>query len=156
MKLLKVFAVFAIALCAIAYVVYEAADLGAFKPTRETYVVKNDDGGFMHVYARRYRQISRTYKRVVIDGDCASACTLVLAYVPAERICVTRRARLGFHAPLEESDDGEWVHTAEATRHMTRMYPKTIQQWLAKNGGLKPDMVYLRGAELQKFLKRCA
>src|SRR3977135_1222163 len=37
-------------------------------------------------------------ERVVIDGPCLSACTLVLSMVPNNRICVTRRAILGFHA----------------------------------------------------------
>jgi hypothetical protein len=156
MKILKAFVLLAIALCAIAYAIHEVSDFGGFKPTKDTYVLKNDNGGFMHVYARRYRTVARTYKRVVIDGDCASACTLVLSYVPIERICVTRRARLGFHSPSEETDDGKWVISEAGTRQMTRMYPKPIQAWLAKKGGLKPDMIYLRGAELQKYLKRCA
>ena len=34
----------------------------------------------------------------MIDGACLSACTLVLGIVPRERICVTQRAMLGFHA----------------------------------------------------------
>ena len=32
----------------------------------------------------------------MIDGRCLSACTLVRGVIPRERICVTRRARLGF------------------------------------------------------------
>src|SRR4030081_3876874 len=36
--------------------------------------------------------------RVVMAGPCMSACTLVLSMVPADRICVTRKAILGFHA----------------------------------------------------------
>jgi hypothetical protein len=35
---------------------------------------------------------------VIIDGFCASACTIVLGTVPHDKICVTFRAKLGFHA----------------------------------------------------------
>ena len=38
-------------------------------------------------------------EKVIIDGPCLSACTLVLSTVPSNRICVTKRAVLGFHAP---------------------------------------------------------
>ena len=51
-------------------------------------------GSFLDLFAR----VGASGERVVIDGPCLSACTLVLTTVPASRICVTRRAVLGFHA----------------------------------------------------------
>jgi hypothetical protein len=36
--------------------------------------------------------------RVIIDGTCSSACTLVLGIVQSGRICVTKHAILGFQA----------------------------------------------------------
>jgi hypothetical protein len=36
---------------------------------------------------------------VIIDGFRASACTIVLGAVPDDKICVTSRAKFGFHAP---------------------------------------------------------
>jgi hypothetical protein len=37
---------------------------------------------------------------VIIDGFCASACTIVLGTVPHDKICVTCRAKLGFSRRL--------------------------------------------------------
>src|ERR1700760_3600760 len=51
-------------------------------------------GPFLDLFAR----MRASGERVVIDGPCLSACTLVLSAVPNDRICVTRRAVLGFHA----------------------------------------------------------
>jgi hypothetical protein len=33
---------------------------------------------------------------VIVDGICAGACTLVLSYIPHDRMCVTSRAVFGF------------------------------------------------------------
>src|SRR4030081_1075823 len=51
-------------------------------------------GPFLDLFAR----LRASGERVVIDGPCLPACTLVLSAVPNDRICVTRRAVLGFHA----------------------------------------------------------
>ena len=60
--------------------------------------IQRDFGGRIGHYLDRYAMVRASGQRVVIDGACLSACTLVLAVVPAERICVTPRAILGFHA----------------------------------------------------------
>ena len=44
------------------------------------------------------RKIRDRGERVIIDGICNSACTLVLGIVPLNKICVTPKASLGFHA----------------------------------------------------------
>ena len=49
-------------------------------------------------------------ERVVIDGNCFSACTLVTAIIPKERICVTERAVFGFHAGWTDRDILDIVH----------------------------------------------
>jgi hypothetical protein len=43
---------------------------------------------------------------VAIDGTCASACTLLLGVIPHNRICVTPRAVLAFHAAWDPSLTG--------------------------------------------------
>src|SRR5258708_9067400 len=55
-------------------------------------------GGPVGPFLDLFEQLRASGERVVIDGPCLSACTLVLSAVPASRICVTRRAVLGFHA----------------------------------------------------------
>ena len=60
--------------------------------------IQRDFGGQIGPYLYKYAMVREAGQRVVIDGPCLSACTLVLSVVPSERICVTRRAVLGFHA----------------------------------------------------------
>jgi hypothetical protein len=35
------------------------------------------------------------------------------------------------------------------------MYPGNIRRWIAKRGGLKPQMVFLRGPQLASMYKPC-
>src|SRR3981081_550232 len=55
-------------------------------------------GGQVGPFLDLFERVRASGERVVIDGPCLSACTLVLSVVPDDRICVTRRAILGFHA----------------------------------------------------------
>ena len=55
-------------------------------------------GGAVGPFLELFERVRASGERVVIDGPCLSACTLVLSMVPDDRICVTRRAVLGFHA----------------------------------------------------------
>src|SRR3977135_931099 len=55
-------------------------------------------GGQVGPFLDLFERVRNSGERVVIDGPCLSACTLVLSMVPQNRICVTRRAILGFHA----------------------------------------------------------
>ena len=55
-------------------------------------------GGQVGPFLDLFDKVAASGERVIIDGPCMSACTLVLSVVPEERICVTRRAVLGFHA----------------------------------------------------------
>ena len=43
---------------------------------------------------------------VIIDGLCASACTIVLGAIPHDKICVTSHATLGFHAAWDFGANG--------------------------------------------------
>src|SRR5438874_1812991 len=58
----------------------------------------DDSGGRIGTYLTKYQALRKSGQRVVIDGTCASACTLVLGVIPHDRICVTSRAVLAFHA----------------------------------------------------------
>ena len=62
------------------------------------YRITRDFGGLVDQYKAKYTKIRDRGERVIIDGICNSACTLVLGIVPASRICVTPKASLGFHA----------------------------------------------------------
>src|SRR5215831_8364414 len=61
------------------------------------YRITRDHGGLVDQYKYKYAMIRDRGERVIIDGICNSACTLVLGIVPLNRVCVTPRASLGFH-----------------------------------------------------------
>ena len=71
--------------------------------------IKADPGGQIGPYLENLVALRGSGERVIIDGPCLSACTMVLGVIPRERICVTSRARLGFHAAWHPGDDGHPV-----------------------------------------------
>ena len=92
---------------------------------------------------------------VVIDGVCLSACTLVLGIVPTDRICITRRATLGFHAAWLPGPSGRPVHSAAGTQALWDYYPANVRRWIQARGGLSSKMLYLRGSELSAMYPQC-
>src|SRR5262249_12930107 len=92
---------------------------------------------------------------VIIDGLCASACTIVLGAIPHDRICVTSHATLGFHAAWDFGTNGRAITNPEATQMLYAMYPSPVKRWIAARGGLTPHMIFLRGKELQALYRPC-
>jgi hypothetical protein len=78
--------------------------------------IKADPGGQIGPYLETLVALRSSGERVIIDGPCISACTLVLGVIPRDRICVTTRARLGFHAAWHPGDDGRPVTSRAATQ----------------------------------------
>jgi hypothetical protein len=56
--------------------------------------IKADPGGQIGPYLENLVALRSSGERVIIDGPCLSACTMVLGVIPHERICVTARARI--------------------------------------------------------------
>ena len=69
----------------------------AVTPAHAVLHITRDHGGYVEEYKAKYKHIRDTGERVIIDGICNSACTLVFGIVPMNKICVTPRASLGFH-----------------------------------------------------------
>src|SRR5512146_1237738 len=64
-----------------------------------------DPGGVIVDYANKYQAIEKTGVTIRVDGLCASACTMALAYFPSDRICMTERAAFGFHLASSDGVD---------------------------------------------------
>ncbi len=92
---------------------------------------------------------------MVIDGPCLSACTLVLDMVPNNRICVTRRAILGFHAARSVDRQGRIYAEPEASELVLEAYPAAVRGWIRRRGGLNSRLLLLRGRELTAIYPRC-
>ena len=113
-------------------------------------------GGAVDAYLAAFARVRQSGERVIIDGPCLSACTLVLSTIPRNRICVTRRAVLGFHAPRwYYPRTGQTTRASEATRAVTASYPVGVRAWIKKRGGLTQKVIYLRGKELAALYPHC-
>src|SRR2546423_7924605 len=110
--------------------------------------IVSDAGGQIGPYLESLAQLRSSGQNVIIDGPCLSACTMVLGVIPRERICVTARARLGFHAAWIPDDSGRPVTNRAATQLLMNIYPEHVRSWLKERGGLTPRMKYLSGREL--------
>src|SRR3954471_732227 len=98
--------------------------------------IKSDPGGQIGPYLENLVALRGSGERVIIDGPCLSACTMVLGVIPRERICVTPRARLGFHAAWHPTGSGHQVMSQGGTQLLMEVYPQNVRSWIASKGGL--------------------
>lgn len=112
-------------------------------------------GGEVGPFLDLFEKVRESGQRVVIDGPCLSACTLVLSMVPGERICVTRRAVLGFHAARSVDRRGRMYAEPEASQVVLAAYPAAVRDWISRRGGLTSRLLLLRGRELAAIYPRC-
>ena len=117
--------------------------------------IANDRGGLIERYVDRYEHLRASRQSVIIDGLCASACTIVLSAIPRNKICVTSKARLAFHAAWDFGVRGRVVTNPEATRWLYSVYPPPVRQWIAGRGGLKPRAIFLQGKQLEAMYRPC-
>ena len=94
-------------------------------------------------------------RSVIIDGLCASACTILLSELPHDKICVTSRATLGFHAAWNYGPNGHTFTDPEATVMLYSAYPTPVRRWIASRGGLRPQIIFLSGKPLQAMYRPC-
>jgi hypothetical protein len=138
-----------------AALILAVATLGGLSSASAQFRIAEDRGGQIGPYLQQFAMVRDSGSRVIIDGTCLSACTLVLGTVPKDRICVTSRANLGFHAAWNLAPGGRTVYSAEGTRLLWEIYPTQIRNWIKRKGGLKRQMIYLRGQELASMYATC-
>lgn len=127
-------------------------------PARADLRITRDHGGYVEEYKAKYERIRQRGERVIIDGICNSACTMVFGIVPLSKICVTPRASLGFHQAYYDKayTFGIKVTTAAGTSDLMTYYTPAIKSWIARHGGLTPEMKKVKnGAELWKIADPC-
>jgi hypothetical protein len=132
------------------------AALGAaIAPARSEVRILASPGGQVGPFLDLFESVRESGERVVIDGPCLSACTLVLSTVPGNRICVTRRAVLGFHAARSIDQRGRIYAEPEASRLVLDAYPAAVRNWISRRGGLTSRLLLLRGRELAAIYPTC-
>jgi hypothetical protein len=123
-----------------------------------------DGGGRVTDYIERYSALRISGGRVVIDGLCVSACTLVTGLMPDDRLCVTPFAQLAFHSAAQINPmTGERAHSSEGTRLVWNLYPAKVRaallakQWNGEDKVVNehPDLIYIAGNELRSLLRPC-
>ena len=117
--------------------------------------IANDRGGQIGRYVEGYEQLRASGQTVMIDGLCASACTIVLGAIPNDKICVTPNANLAFHAAWDFGARGRTITNLGATRMLYSMYPSRVRHWISNRGGLSPRMIFLRGRQLEAMYRPC-
>lgn len=137
-----------LAVCA---VVLACSMTSAFATVRIT----EDGGGQIGDYVEAYTTLKSRGEKVVVDGDCLSACTLLLGIVPSGQMCATARARFGFHAAWNPDAKGDPVTSENGTRALWHFYPKAVRAWITRHGGLSPRMAYLYGRDLLGIIPLC-
>ncbi len=122
--------------------------------TNDPCIVRVNNGGAVDLFERAAEAIAQGARsRVVIDGPCASACTILIDRV-RDKVCLSERARLHFHKGTEYILT--WYNmpvifgfgiSAEEKRYgpfsaailFDPEYSPTLMRWIRAIGGLPKD-----------------
>ena len=113
-------------------------------------------------YIDKYQDLQASGENVIVDGLCASACTLVLGFIPRDRLCITPRAVFGFHQAYDAgvAKTGALLQVAnrEASEYLFHKYPRPVRDWIFVHGGLPPPWQVLRlsGRALAHLVPVCS
>lgn len=107
--------------------------------------ITNDLGGLLYWYQLQWEKHALEGANVRIAGPCVSACTVLLGYIPREKICVTSNASLGFHLATMDF----------ATQQLLKAYPSDIRSWIDEHGGLTWQVLWLQAPKIYRFFRRC-
>jgi hypothetical protein len=128
----------------------------AVAPARADVRIAEDRGGQIGRYLQTFASLRSSGERVVIDGNCLSACTLILGVIPRDHICATPRARFGFHAAWMPDEDGQPVTSRMGTQALWDVYPASVRRWIHRHGGLTRHMIFLQGSALHGIVASCS
>ena len=117
--------------------------------------ISEDRGGQIGQYLQTFAALRSTGERVVIDGNCLSACTLVLGIIPPSKVCATQRARFGFHAAWMPDEDGRPITSPLGTQALWNIYPSQVRRWINNHGGLSRKMIFMQGSALDGIVASC-
>jgi hypothetical protein len=116
--------------------------------------ISDDRGGQIGDYLAKYHALRENGDQVMIDGTCASACTMLLGMIPRTRIGVTPRAVLAFHSAWTPTSEGEQI-SSPGNYYLWSNYPSDVRRWIIGHGGLHSRIIYLSGRELAAMYPAC-
>lgn len=111
---LKLFSLLLLAGC-VSVVAHENENEKEQPSNSNTYTITLDEGGETELYHNRALLLAKAKKAIIIDGRCASACTILLMQAKYNLdICATPKAILFFHMPyFISSTTNELIMNAE-------------------------------------------
>ncbi len=127
------------------------------KPEKVVFVghtSQDHHGGDIEEFDARYQKIRKSGAKVVIDGLCLSACTIV-ASLPKSQVCVTSKASLGVHLATSGNERGEYVDYEYTKWAVKKYYPQPMQDWINSHGGLEEEPKYIKGKDLLAIFDPC-
>lgn len=91
---------------------------------------------------------------MVVDGRCASACTV---YLSNPNLCATGRAQFWFHSAYLVSPMGWKILDPNSTATMLGYYPPAVLKFIQKYRpyGLNGQWLVLKGAEMKSIVPQC-
>ena len=96
-------------------------------------VIYFEPGGVIKEHIERWQELAGSGTDVEILDACYSACTLIVAYVPKERLCFGAFATLQFHLAWDRETGKP---SLDASLWMLKQYPREIYDWIMERGGV--------------------
>lgn len=112
-------------------------------------------GGGLFAFVTQYQALRDQDAKVILDGSCISACTIMLGILRDEQVCVTERASLAFHSATQDG-----VYSEDGTQILWHIYPPKIRAMLTALGWdgttEHSSLIYVDGALLRTIYQECA
>ncbi|WFU52290.1 hypothetical protein QA639_21515 [Bradyrhizobium pachyrhizi] len=134
-----------------------------FESGRNVTFITDDPGGVIVDFFKKYSDMRDAGTKVILSGECASACTLMLGMLRPELVCATPDASLGFHSASVITREPGKPDIIEHGREMSLLvwnsYPGKVRKFLAARGwsgaNAHPDIIWVRGKNLRKMIRPC-
>lgn len=101
---------------------------------RKKVTIDFEPGGHLQEHLQRWQALALSGADVEILNSCLSACTLIVAYVPKERLCFGRFSSLQFHLPINSETRAADLG---ASSWILKQYPAEIFNWIMDAGGIR-------------------
>ena len=141
------------------------ADVDGIELQPNDYVIHLNPGGALFDFYEEVEQSIKKYPRIIVDGLCASACTLYLSH---PNICSTEKGKFWFHAPWISVPKKPFIfrhgikifvdrdrvvrslklYTILHKYIMHTYYPWNVNKIIIEQGGLTRTWIKLKGTNI--------
>lgn len=124
------------------------------EPAPTTHIVADDDGGVLLAYIAKYWQWHVNGDLVRIEGECNSACTILLGIIESDHICAARNGEFGFHS----ASIGPGIYSEDGTVMLWSFYRDSRTERVLKKHGWEgpsrhPELIMIDAEEIVRPCK---